>query len=91
MNIVSVANKVLRAKGNLLNISFEVDGRFYRTFVPDDQLFVAIKDILLNREYEYLPEFELNKFMGKRVVDAGAHVWIILFGRLNLCKRSNIT
>jgi hypothetical protein len=54
MNMVSVANNVLRAKGNLLNISFEVDGKFYRAFVPDDQLFIAIKDILLNREYEYL-------------------------------------
>jgi len=74
MNIVSVANKVLHAKGNLLNIKFEVNGKLYRAFVPDDQLFGAIKDILLNREYEYLQEFELNKFKWKRVVDAGAHV-----------------
>ena len=74
MNIISIANKVLRAKGNLLNIKFEVDGKLYSTFVQDDQLFGAIKDILLNREYEYLPEFELNRFNGKRVVDAGAHV-----------------
>jgi FkbM family methyltransferase len=74
MDVVSVANRVLGAKGNLLNISFEVDGKLYNAFVPDDQLFGAVKDILLNREYEYLPEFELNKFMGERVVDAGAHV-----------------
>jgi FkbM family methyltransferase len=74
MNIVSVANKVLHAKGNLLSINFEVNGKLYNAFVPDDQLFVAIKDILLNREYEYLPEFELNRFEGKRVVDTGAHI-----------------
>ncbi|MGB9778751.1 MAG: FkbM family methyltransferase [Candidatus Bathyarchaeales archaeon] len=74
MNIINIANKVLRAKGNLLNINFEVNGKLYNAFVPDDQLFGAIKDILLNREYEYLPEFELSKFDGKSVVDAGAHV-----------------
>jgi FkbM family methyltransferase len=74
MNIVSIANKVLRVKGNLLNVNFKVNEKLYRTFVPDDQLFIAIKDILLNREYEYLPEFELNRFEGKRIVDAGAHV-----------------
>ncbi|TRZ49439.1 MAG: FkbM family methyltransferase [Dehalococcoidia bacterium] len=74
MNVVIIANKVLRTKGNLLNINFKVNGRSYRAFVPDDQLFGAIKDILLNREYEYLPEFELNRFKGKRVVDAGANV-----------------
>lgn len=74
MNIVGVANRFLRAKGNLLKINFEVDEKPYRAFVPDDQLFGAIKDILLNREYEYLPEFELNRFHDKKIVDGGAHV-----------------
>jgi hypothetical protein len=86
MDIVSVANRVLRAKGNLLNIGFEVNGKFYQAFVPDDQLFVAIKDILLNREYEYLPEFELNKFDGKRIVDAGAHVGLFSLVASNFAK-----
>jgi len=54
MNILSVANKVLHAKGNLLNINFKVNEKFYRAFVPDDQLFGAIKDILLNRELKDL-------------------------------------
>jgi FkbM family methyltransferase len=74
MDVLKVANKVLRVKGNLLRISFEVDGKNYQAFVPDDELFGAVKDVLLNREYEYLPEFELNRVKGKRVVDAGAHV-----------------
>lgn len=74
MNIVNITNKIFRSKGNLLKIEFMVEGRSLYAFVPDDQLFVALKDILLNREYEYLPEFELNKFKGKIVVDAGAHV-----------------
>lgn len=74
MNIVSIANKIFHTKGNLLKVNFEVNRKLYEVFVPDDQLFIAIKDILLNREYEYLPEFELNNFERKRIVDIGAHV-----------------
>jgi len=74
MDVVTVTNKVLCAKGNLLNINFKVNEKPYRAFVPDDQLFVAIKDILLNRKYEYLSEFELNRLRGKKIVDAGAYV-----------------
>ncbi|MEM2293853.1 MAG: FkbM family methyltransferase [Nitrososphaerota archaeon] len=73
-DVVRVVNRVLRVKGNLVKINFIVDGRMFEAFVPDDQYFIAIKDILLNREYEYIPEFELLNFKGKRVVDAGAHV-----------------
>jgi FkbM family methyltransferase len=74
MDLVNVPNKFIRAKGNLLNVNFKVNKKLYKAYVPDDQLFGAVKDILLNREYEYLPEFELNKFEGKTIVDAGAHV-----------------
>lgn len=73
-DVIRVMNRVLRVKGNLDKINFVVDGRMFEAFVPDDQYFIAIKDILLNREYEYIPEFELLNFKGKRVVDAGAHV-----------------
>lgn len=80
VSILSIVNKILHVRGNLLNIEFSIKdknmSRVFRAFVPDDQLFVAIKDVLLNREYEYLPEFELNRFYGKKVVDAGAHVGI---------------
>jgi len=74
MDMISVTNRIIRTKGNLLNVNFKVNEKLYRAYVPDDQLFGAIKDILLNREYEYLPEFELNRFEGKMIVDAGAHV-----------------
>lgn len=74
VDIVGVINRALRVKGNLIKINFIVDRRKFEAFVPDDQLFFAIKDVLLNREYEYNPEFELLNFKGKRVVDVGAHV-----------------
>jgi hypothetical protein len=62
MGIVSVANNVLRAKSNLLNINFKFDEKLCRAFVPEGQLFVVVKDIFLSREYEYFLEFGLNKF-----------------------------
>jgi len=74
IDVIRITNYILRVKGNLLRINFVVEGKNYRAFVPDDQLFIAIKDVLLNREYEYIPEFELLNYKGKRVVDVGAHV-----------------
>jgi len=35
---------------------------------------VSIKDILLNREYEYIPMFSIKNLRNKVVIDAGAHV-----------------
>lgn len=67
-------SKFLCCRNNLLNISFEVDGKQYNALVPDKELLFVVKDVLLNREYEYFPEFELKRFRGKRIVDAGAHV-----------------
>jgi FkbM family methyltransferase len=66
-------SKVLGAKGNIIRVGFSVNGKDYEAYVPDDQLWISIKDVLLNREYEYLPEYELNNFKGI-IVDAGAHV-----------------
>jgi len=74
MDIVSISNRILRSKGNLIRINFAVDGTELRAFVPDDEVFGAVKDVLLNREYEYLSDFELVNFEDKIVVDAGAHV-----------------
>lgn len=73
MKYAALLNAFLRPKGNIIRVKFEVDGRIFEALVPDDQLWIAIKDVLLNREYEYLPGFELHNFKGL-VVDAGAHV-----------------
>jgi len=96
MNIINIANKVFQSKGNLLKINFivnenDINKKLFSAFVPDDQLFGAIKDILLNREYEYLPEFELNRFKGKRIVDAGAHVGLFSLARAVHLKAGDIS
>lgn len=74
VDIVGLTNKIFSVKGNLLNVNFSVDGKDLKAFVPDDQLFIAIKEILLNRQFEYLQDFELSNYIGKTIVDAGAHV-----------------
>lgn len=56
MDSIKVVNRVLRVKGNIIKIRFLVDEKKFETFVPNDQQFSIIKDILLNREYEYVPE-----------------------------------
>jgi len=69
-----VIQKILDIKGNIVKIEFTVDGNSFEAFVPDDQMFMAIKDILLNREYEQISDFDLINFKNKRIIDAGAHV-----------------
>jgi len=64
----------LGIKGStIINVKFKIEGREFNVYVQDDQYWGSIKDILLNREYEYLPEFELKNFKGL-VVDIGAQV-----------------
>ncbi|MBS3069311.1 FkbM family methyltransferase [Candidatus Micrarchaeota archaeon] len=70
----SAVNGFLGIRNNVIKIGFEAEGKKMHARVPDEELFIAIKDVLLNREYEYKSEFELVNFRGKLVVDAGAHV-----------------
>jgi FkbM family methyltransferase len=74
MEIARTVNKILGANGRIIKVRFDVDCKEFEAYVQDDECFGAVKDVLLNREYEYLPEFELTNFKNKRVVDAGAHV-----------------
>ena len=85
-DMVSVSNRILHSRGNLVKINFTVNQNELEAFVPDDQLFVAVKDILLNREYEYLSDFELVNFRDKLVVDAGAHVGLFSLVASNFAK-----
>lgn len=62
----------LGVKGRIKNIQFAVDDKEIMLNVPDDQYWISIKDILLNREYEYVSGFSLKNFKGL-VVDAGAN------------------
>lgn len=75
MNIDYILNKIAGGhKGNIIKVNFSIENRDFKALVPDDQYWISIKDILLNREYEYLPEFELKNFEDGTIVDAGAHV-----------------
>lgn len=63
----------LSQDGEIIEVKFTVKGKSFTVQVPSDSIWSAVKDILLNREYEYLPEFELCNFKGV-IIDAGAHV-----------------
>ena len=75
---VSLANGVVRLafkpRGEVVRVKFSLGGKRLTAYVPDDNIWGAVKDVLLNREYEFLPEFELCNFTGGVIVDAGAHV-----------------
>lgn len=65
----------LGIKGSIVKIQFEIDTKNFTLNVPDDQYWISIKDILLNREYEYIPGFSAKNFKGL-IVDAGANTGI---------------
>jgi len=67
-------NRLLGAKGTIASVEFKIDRKYFRILVPDDQHWISIKDILLNREYEYLPQFELANLRDFTIIDIGAHV-----------------
>lgn len=74
VNIYNIANKLLRARGNVIKIRFDVGNKTYEAYVPDDECWGSMKDILLNREYEYIPLFSIENLKGFTVIDVGAHV-----------------
>lgn len=76
----------LGVRGKTVRVRFEIQGKSFKIRIPDDQYWISIKDILLNREYEYVPGFCLKNFNGL-VVDAGAHVGIFsLISSMNAKK-----
>ncbi len=68
----NLINIFLGVKGRIKNVQFVVNDKEIMLNVPDDQYWISIKDILLNREYEYVSGFSLKNFKGL-VVDAGAN------------------
>lgn len=54
-------------------LRFGVDGRVLDVDVPGDSIFGGVKDILINREYEIFPAFELTQ-RRHTVIDAGANI-----------------
>ena len=74
VNIYTIVNKLLRTRGNVIKVRFSVGNKLYEAYVPDDERWGSIKDILLNREYEYVPLFSIENLKGFTVIDVGAHV-----------------
>jgi len=74
IDVHKIVNRLLRVRGNIVRIRFSVADSLYEAYVPDDEYWGAVKDILLNREYEYLPEFYIENLKGFTVIDVGAHV-----------------
>lgn len=74
MQFGNIISMIIARQNKIGKIKFKIENKYFRVYVPNDELWGAVKDILLNREYEYLPEFELKKFKNNFIVDAGAHV-----------------
>ena len=74
VSIYNIVTKLLRAKGNIIKVRFSVGSKPYEAYVPDDEYWGSIKDLLLNREYEYVPLFSIENLRGFTVIDVGAHV-----------------
>ncbi len=75
IDIYSVVNRLLGANGSVIRIRFNVGERFFEAYVPDDELWGAVKDVLINREYEYYKQlFGIRALQGFTVIDVGANV-----------------
>ena len=58
--VYEYVNRLLGIKGNIIKVKFRMENKVYEVYVPGDEMWGAIKDILLNREYESLHGFELK-------------------------------
>jgi FkbM family methyltransferase len=65
--------KLIGARGRVVEVAFRDRERRFRASVPDDNLWGAVKDILILREYDG-GETGLGAVRGGVVIDAGAHV-----------------
>lgn len=73
MDFGTLLNSTLKLGGESRALRFVIDGSKIVATVPADSIFFAVKDILINREYELLPGFALTQQKGI-IIDAGAHV-----------------
>jgi FkbM family methyltransferase len=72
VDVGAVVRRLLGGRGNLRRIRFHEGKRFIEWYVPDDSLWIAVKDNLVLREYEHLG-IDLGQVYAT-VIDAGAHV-----------------
>jgi FkbM family methyltransferase len=68
---------LIGANNSISSVRFSFNGRKFNIDVPDDELFGAVKDILLLGEYERHPSFRLEGNMDI-VIDAGANAGVYI-------------
>ena len=56
---LDLVNKCIGVKRKIIEIEFNEDIRKIKCSIPDDQLWGAIKDVLLLEEYEMFDDFKI--------------------------------
>jgi len=74
------------SKPSAKQVSFKIKNKNFNAYGPDESITIAAKDVLLNREYEYLPRFELENFGGV-VLDAGANTGLFSLVASNFARK----
>jgi len=72
IEIFNVFNRINSHK--IVEVSFCVSSKSFKVLIPSDSIWGVVRGVLLDREYEYLPEFELHNYRNGIIIDAGAHV-----------------
>lgn len=72
MDLGTLVNRMFRLGGRSINIQFTFRNRDFSVALPGDAVFFSVKDVLADREYEYIHGFEIGSIKGV-VIDAGAH------------------
>ncbi|WP_456374739.1 FkbM family methyltransferase [Methanocaldococcus sp.] len=78
INIHRISSRIMNMLTSSMNkeikIKFSLEDKVFSILAPSEECWRCIKDVLLIREYEYLPEFELKNFKDKIIIDAGANI-----------------
>jgi FkbM family methyltransferase len=81
-------NKIGAAGGRSASVDFMSGGALLHAVVPSNQLWVAIKDVLVYEDYEFLDSFRLSRLPPRAtVLDAGAFVGLYSLKASRYAKR----
>jgi len=73
--LADVFNVFNRINGHrVVEVNFCISSKDFKVLVPSDSIWGVVRGVLIDREYEYLPEFELYNYRDGIIIDAGAHV-----------------
>jgi len=69
-----IINKLIGIRGRITYIKFREDNKEFKVLIPDDQLWLSMKGVILLGVYEKDPIFKLENFKNGVIIDAGAHI-----------------